>query len=143
MADIRLASQDAEFGIPAARLGISLGHGEIRRLVQVVGPSVAKEMLFTAARFDAAWALRAGLVNAVYPGDQLDHEARRVVQSIVDAAPTSVRWSKHAIEVVLDDPSVRGVADGAAEKTRLFGTDEFQEGVRAFLEKRPPRFSGR
>jgi enoyl-CoA hydratase/carnithine racemase len=143
MADIRLASQDAQFGIPAARLGISIGYEEIRRLVQVVGPAVAKQILFTAGRFDAAWALRSGLVNAVYPGDQLDDEASRVMQSIVDAAPTSVRWSKHAVQVVLDDPTLSSVVDAAAEKARLFGTEDFQEGVRAFLEKRPPRFSGR
>jgi len=143
MADLRIAADDAVFGIPSARLGISIGYDEVRRLVWAVGPAVAQEMLFTGNRYDAAWALRTGLVNHVCAADRLDEEAERLIGAILAAAPTSVRWAKRAVGTVLDDPSLRGVGAAAAEQARLFGTEDFKEGVRAFLEKRPPRFVGR
>ncbi len=142
-ADIRLAAESAVFGIPAARLGISIAYQDVRRVLSLVGPAVAKEILFTGSRFNADRALRMGLVNSVHQAESLQGEADQLVSAILDAAPTSVRWAKQAIATVLEDPALAGVGDASDQMARLFGTDDFREGVSAFMEKRKPRFSGR
>jgi enoyl-CoA hydratase len=139
--DLRIAADDAVFGIPAARLGISYGHEDIKRLVDLVGPSNAKLIFFTGdPRIPARRALEMGLVNEVVSPGQLEARVHELVGQIMEGAPSSIQWAKEAIEVVLRDPGLASVPNSDEMAAQLFGTDDFKEGVAAFLEKRKPRF---
>jgi enoyl-CoA hydratase/carnithine racemase len=139
-ADIRIADDRAEIGIPSAKMGILLELEYIRRLVALVGPASASQMLFTGQRFTAERALRAGLVNDVVPADALEQHTYELAGAIRDAAPTSVRWAKRCIQAVVRDPTLQSYADWETERVSVSDSPEFREGVRAFLEKRAPRF---
>ena len=139
--DLRIAAEDAVFGIPAARLGISYEYADFKRVCDIVGPANAKFIFFTAdPRIPARRAYDMGLVNEVVPTEQLEARVHELARMIADNAPSSLFWAKQAVELVLRDPSLASVPDGAAEAAELFGGPDYQEGVAAFLEKRKPRF---
>ena len=139
--DLRIAAEDAVFGIPAARLGISYEYADFKRLCDIVGPANAKFIFFTGdPRIPARRAYDMGLVNEVVPTEQLESRVRELARMIADNAPSSLFWSKRAIDVVLRDPALTSVPNGEEQAAQLFGTDDFKEGVAAFLEKREPRF---
>jgi enoyl-CoA hydratase len=139
--DLRIASDEAVFGIPAARLGISYSHADIKRLVDIVGPSNAKMIFFTGdPRIPARRAYDMGLVNEVVPSAQLERRAMELAGQIMESAPSSVRWAKQAVEVVLRDPALTSVPDSDEAAAQLFGSADFKEGLAAFFEKRKPRF---
>jgi enoyl-CoA hydratase len=139
--DMRFASEQAVFGVPAARLGISYGHADIKRLVDIVGPANARYIFFTAdPRIPARRAFEMGLVNELWPSDQLDQRVYSLARQIGDNSPASIRWAKQAIEVVLRDPGLASVPDGDEQAAQLFGGDDYREGIAAFLEKRKPDF---
>jgi len=142
-ADIRIASDDSRFGIPAARLGLGYGMGGVRALLEVVGPARAAEMLFSARRLTAAEALRAGLVNRVVPAADLEGEVTALAQDIAANAPLTVRACKVALREARRDPGKRDLARVAELVEACFRSDDYREGQLAFLEKRPPRFTGR
>jgi len=142
-ADLRFASDDARFAIPAARLGLGYHTSGIEALMHLVGPSRAKEIFFTARRFDAAEVQSMGLVNAAVPRDELLPLVRRTAQRIAGNAPLTIRSVKRIVSELSREASARDVDAVNATIRACFESEDYKEGVAAFLEKRPPRFRGR
>ncbi|MXP65281.1 enoyl-CoA hydratase [Roseomonas sp. M0104] len=143
MADLRIASDDSRFGIPAARLGIAYGRESLARLVALTGPALAKEILFTGRQFDAAEALACRLVNRLVPAARLEEEVTALALQIARNAPLSVEASKVAIDQIAGDPAARDPALVERLNRACFDSADYAEGRRAFQEKRPPVFTGR
>jgi enoyl-CoA hydratase len=142
-ADIRIASDDSQFGVPAARLGLGYGFSGVSTLTSLVGPSWTAEILFSARRFSAAEALRMGLVNRVVPAADLRAEVMTLAASIAGNAPLTVAAAKAAIREARRSPDQRDLARVEAMIEACFRSEDYLEGQRAFAEKRPPAFTGR
>jgi enoyl-CoA hydratase len=142
-ADLRIASSDSQFGIPAAKLGIAYGFEGLRRLVSLVGPAHARMILYTGERINADEALRIGLVNRVVPPEDLESAVDKVARTIAGNAPLSVAASRIAIDQVLLDPADRDLDALARATAACFDSEDYREGRAAFLEKRTPVFKGR
>lgn len=142
-ADVRIASEDAQFGIPAARLGLGYGYSGVAPLVDLVGPAAASEILFSARRFSADEALRMGLVNRVVAGPALEPAVVDLAHRIADNAPLTVRAAKFAIRQCARDPADRRLDEAARLVEACFRSEDYVEGRRAFMEKRRPAFRGR
>lgn len=142
-ADLRIAAADAQFAIPAAKLGLGYGYGGIKELMDVVGPSYAKEIFFTARRFDAEEALRMGLVNRVVPVDGLESETAAYAETIAANAPLTVKTAKATVNAGTQDPAERDLDAIQAMVKACFDSEDYIEGRRAFMEKRKPNFQGR
>jgi enoyl-CoA hydratase/carnithine racemase len=143
LTDLRIASPDSQFGIPAARLGIAYGFEGIRRLVSLVGPAHARMMLYAAERIGADEAWRIGLVNRVVAEDQLEETVFGIARQIATNAPLSIAASKLTIDQVLLDPGARDLEAVRRAAAVCFDSEDYREGRAAFLEKRSPRFRGR
>lgn len=141
-ADLRIAADDAQFGIPAARLGNAYNWRWTKRLVDVVGPASAKDILITARRFPASEALRMGLVHEVVPVAELERRVRERAAAIADNAPLSVRAAKAMIGEAMKDPADRDMDKVARLVKQCRDSDDFREGRRAFMEKRKPNWTG-
>lgn len=140
--DLRIAADDAVFGIPAARLGVGYPPDCMADVVAAVGPQRAKELFFTARRLGAREALEIGLVIAVHSVEALENEAIDLAHAIAHNAPLTIRAAKAAIDSV-------AAGTQAADRARLveltdacFASADFAEGRTAFLEKREPKFHG-
>ena len=134
--DIRLASEKAKFGQPEVGLGITPGFGGTQRLARLVGPGMAKQLIYTAKNIKADEALRIGLVNAVYPAQELLPAAEKLAGTIAKNAPIAVRACKKAINDGLQVDMDRAVTIEEKLFGSCFETADQKEGMGAFLEKR-------
>lgn len=134
--DFRLCSENAIFGQPEVGLGIMAGFGGSQRLPRLVGPAMAKEILYTGGKIDAAEALRIGLVNHVYSVDDLMAEAEKLANKIANNAPIGVRGTKTAVGKGLEMGMDEALAMEATMFGSCFATYDQKEGMGAFLEKR-------
>jgi len=141
--DWRVASSNAKFGIPAARLGIAYNYESAKALTEVVGPAWARQILYTADRLDADQALRIGLVNEVADPGQLEDFVRGMAARIAANAPLSIAAAKHAVALAVSDPPGRSLQSCEAHEHACHASADFEEGRRAFQAKRPPVFHGR
>lgn len=134
--DIRIASENATFGQPEVGLGITPGFGGTQRLARIVGPGMAKQLIYTARNIKADEALRIGLVNAVYPAEELMEQAEKLASTIAGNAPIAVRACKKAINEGLELP----MDEALALEEKLFGSCfeswDQQEGMANFLRKK-------
>ncbi len=142
-ADLRFAAENAFFAIPAARLGLGYHMSGIEALARIVGLSAAKEIFFTARRFQADEALRMGLVNGVVAPGDLERHVRETAERIAANAPLTVRSVKRIASELARPAALRDVDAVDASIRACFESDDYAEGIRAFLEKRKPRFQGR
>jgi len=143
LADIRIASDNSQFGIPAARLGIAYSYDGLRQLVSLVGPSWARLLMYTGMRIDATEALRVGLINRVIPDGELWGNTMDIARTISANAPLAIQAAKITIAEILKDRADRDMDAISAIGRSCMDSEDFREGRRAFMEKRKPTFTGR
>jgi enoyl-CoA hydratase len=141
--DMIYASENARFGLPEVTLGITPGFGGTQRLVRLVGKLRAKEIIFTGDMVDARRAVEMGLANAVLPRDQLLPHCKAVAQKIATRGPLAVARAKRLVERGYDMPLRAANRQEAETFALLFDTQDRAEGMRAFLEKRTAKFTGK
>ncbi len=134
--DIRICSDTAVFGQPETGLGITPGFGGTQRLARLVGAGMAKQLIFSAKNIKADEALRIGLVNAVYPQEELMPAAEKLAETIARNAPIAVRACKKAINEGLELPTDEAIVLEEKLFGSCFETADQKEGMTAFLEKR-------
>lgn len=143
MCDLRIAADDAQFGIPAARLGLGYAYEGIKRLVDLIGPSFTKEIFYTARQFTAAEALTMGLINRVVPPAELETHTREYAARIAGNAPLTVRSTKLSVDAAVAERGARDLREVLDAIAACNKSEDYREGRRAFLEKRRPQFKGR
>jgi enoyl-CoA hydratase len=140
--DVRLAAENAVFGQPEIKLGIIPGFGGTQRFVRLLGRSRAMELLFTGENIDAATALQLGLVSRVLPKAELMAAARELAEKFAAQAPLAIAAIKRAVHEGLDRPMEEALEAERREFAAIRFTHDAIEGITAFLEKRPPVFTG-
>jgi enoyl-CoA hydratase len=142
-ADIRFASSDSQFSVPAAHRGVAYAPEGLKQLVDVVGPSVAKDIMFSARRLKADEALRVGLVNRVVEPDELEAVTVEYAEILAANAPLSIRASKYFINQIGLENADQNHALMAAMQREAADSEDFKEATQSFMEKRRPVFQGR
>ncbi len=140
--DLRYAAEDAKLGQPEIRLGVMPGAGGTQRLTRLVGPGKARDLVYTGRQAGAAEALAMGLVEHVFSPDDVFDRALRDARAFARGPREALESAKRAIRSALGPPLEDGLREEREAFIRLFGTPDQKEGMRAFLEKREPRFSG-
>jgi enoyl-CoA hydratase len=141
--DVRLCADDARFRIPAARIGIGYPAAGLGRLLPLMGPQNVMDILFSARYFNAAEALRMGLVAHVFPAAEFTAKADEWISLVAQNAPLTLRAVKLATHDMLERPGAPPTAAVTAAITACFASNDYKEGTRAFGEKRTPVFEGR
>ena len=140
--DIRIATEKSTFAVPAAKLGLGYGYSGLKRLVDVVGPSFAMEIFYTARQFTAAEAVTMGLVNRVVPDGELESYVKNYAEIIAGNAPLTIKAVKVTVAEVVIEDSKRNIARSQALVDACFKSRDYEEGRKAFMEKRKPVFTG-
>lgn len=140
--DLRIAAENAVFGLPEPSLGIIPGAGGTQRLPRIVGLGRAKEMILTGARWDARKALELGLVSEVVPLAELPKAARAMADRVLALGPLAVRLAKIALNISSQIPLAAGLVYESTAQAITFESRDKREGTAAFLEKRKPEFTG-
>lgn len=141
--DIRIAGDDARFGVPAAKLGLGYRFDGIKRLASIVGPAFTAEIFFTARQFSAQEALQMGLVNRLVPAAELENYTLDYANTIANNAPLTIAAVKRSLVELNKDPSQRDLASCQSLVDACFASGDYKEGQTAFMEKRKPQFKGR
>ncbi len=141
--DIRVASENAKFGLPEVTLSIIPGAGGTQRLARLIGKGRAMEMILTGRMMDAEEAFRAGLVSRVVSPGELSEAVRQTAGAILEKGPLAVRLAKLAIQTGFEADQRTGLVIERLAQAILFTTEDKEEGANAFLEKREPDFKGR
>ena len=142
-ADFRIAAEEATFGQNFAKVGLFPDYGGTFFLPQLVGPSIAAELFYTGDMIDAQVALRLGLVNRVVPAAQLDAEVKALAEKIAAGPPLAIRAAKQVLFGSGRQALEEALENEVQQQMKCFPSDDCAEGIRAFFEKRPPKFQGR
>ena len=142
-ADVRIATEDATFGQNFAKVGLFPDYGGMFFLPELVGPSRAAEMFYTGDMIDAQTALRLGLVNHVVPAAQLEAETRKLAQKIAAGPAAAIRGVKQMLFGGSKERLTKVLEQEVQEQLKCFQSGDCAEGIRAFFEKRPPKFQGK
>ena len=141
-ADMRICSPNSRFAVPAAKLGLGYDYPGLKRLVDLVGPSFAKEIFFTARQFDAAEAKDMGLVNRIVPEDEIETYVKNYAATISGNAPLTVHSVKFIVGETVKDETKRDLKHASELVAQCFASKDYIEGRQAFMEKRKPVFTG-
>jgi enoyl-CoA hydratase/carnithine racemase len=141
--DLRFAAEGSRFGIPAARLGIIYDFDAVRQLVDLVGPAHAKDILYSARALRADEAFRIGLIQRLTPAPDLEKETLDYLKTVAANAPLSLRGAKAQMAAIFDGANAMHREQMQTARLETFDSEDYKEGTQAFLEKRPPRFTGR
>jgi enoyl-CoA hydratase/carnithine racemase len=138
--DLRIANDAARFAVPAAKLGLGYGYANVRRIMDLVGPQFATEMLLTARQFDAADAMRMGLVNHVVPDAEIESYVLELAETVGNNAPLTIRAVKRIVRELRSDAPDVEACDALVKQ--CFESADYREGRKAFMEKRKPVVRG-
>jgi len=140
--DMRICTEESKFAVPAAKLGLGYRYDGLKKLVDLVGPSFAKEIFFTARQFTAAEAQMMGLVNRVVPDAELESYVKDYAETIAGNAPLTVDSVKFIVAQAVADESKRDLKTCDEMVQACFTSKDYTEGRKAFMEKRKPQFTG-
>lgn len=143
--DLRICAGGAKLGMPPAKLGLIYGHTGLRKFLDTIGLPHTKELFLTGRNLDAKRAERVGLVNHVVADEAVEDESIALAAAIAENAPLSMRGNKHAIDLLQANPELTEQQEAGlvALRESCFSSEDFREGIRAFAEKRRPRWAGR